>query len=127
MLAVRRMRHRHSASFTAHPVSLKELGHVPAKPKPTSHQTLCSQHKEKPEVLLRVGDTLWRRAAEGAAAVGVHGVLADGVASVANSRVPSPRFGPMVPPPVQLTRIRDSGTNEVGGHQGTFVCGLRDL
>ena len=72
------------------------------------------QHKEKPRALLRVGETLWRRAAEGAAVAGVQSVLADGVASVADS-IPSPHGNTLTPPPLQLTKTRGSGTNEVRG------------
>jgi hypothetical protein len=83
-------------------------------------QTPDQQHKEKPEALLRVGETLWRRAAEGAAVAGMESVLKDGVASVtgpckAPARVQTPQ---LQPPPLQLDRMRGSGTNEVGCAKG---------
>lgn len=89
-----------------------------------------SQHKERPKALLRVGDTLWRRAADGgAAAAGVQSMLQDGITLLAPS--PAPSGAQYAPPPLQLARMRgDSGTQEVGGRKvglPTTVCNCSSL
>jgi hypothetical protein len=78
------------------------------------------QHKERPVALMRVGETLWRRATEASDAAAI--VLKDGVASVPTS--PAGR-GPTPPPPLlQLAHVRGSGTQEVRmGGLRVFVAG----
>ncbi|KAI8466322.1 MAG: hypothetical protein J3K34DRAFT_434193 [Monoraphidium minutum] len=70
------------------------------------------KHKEKPDALLRVGDMLWRRAAEGAAAASVQGVLGDGVTSVAGGFPQGKACGGTPQPPLlQLARVCGSGSS----------------